>query len=101
MRLRAEELGVTVPRLLVESALSGGGEAVRERAAENEFRHELRVELNQLQRAVGAIGVNINQIAKGVNATGELDPELEPALAYLRRVLRRTEEFCEQWRVVP
>lgn len=97
--LRADKLGVTVPRLLVESALAGGAEAVEVDRAEQEERRELWVELNRLQRAVGAIGVNLNQLAKASNATGELDEELRHSLAHLRRVLVRGEEFFEQWGV--
>lgn len=97
--LRADKLGVTVARLLVESALAGGAEAVAAERAEMEDRRALWAELNRLQRAVGAIGVNINQLAKVSNATGELDEQLRHSLAHLRRVLVRGEEFFEQWGV--
>lgn len=97
--LRAERLGVTVPRLLVESALQGGAERLEARLTESQERVQLGVELNQLQRKVGAIGVNINQIARATNATGEWQPELESSLVYLRKVLRQIEEFRDRWSV--
>lgn len=97
--LRAERLGVTVPRLLVESALQGGAERLEARRTESQERVQLGVELNQLQRKVGTIGVNINQIARATNATGEWQPELESSLVYLRKVLRQIEEFRDRWSV--
>ena len=97
--LRAERMGVTVPRLLVESALEGGAERLEARRTESQERAQLGVELNQLQRKVGAIGVNINQIARATNATGEWQPELESSLVYLRKVLRQIEEFRDRWSV--
>lgn len=97
--LRAERMGVTVPRLLVESALQGGAERLEARRTESEERVQLGVELNQLQRKVGAIGVNINQIARATNTTGEWQPELESSLVYLRKVLRQIEEFRDRWGV--
>lgn len=97
--LRAERLGVSVPRLLVESALSEGAGAVEVHQRESEHRLQLNVELNRLQRQVGAIGVNINQIARATNATGEWQPELEHSLAHLRNVLRQVEKFRDRWSV--
>lgn len=97
--LRAERMGVTVPRLLVESALQGGAERLEARRTESQERVQLGVELNQLQRKVGAIGVNINQIARATNATGEWQLELESSLVYLRTVLRQIEEFRDRWSV--
>lgn len=97
--LRAERMGVTVPRLLVESALQGGAERLEARRTESQERVQLGVELNQLQRKVGAIGVNINQIARATNATGEWQSELESSLVYLRKVLRQIEEFRDRWSV--
>lgn len=99
--LRAERLGVTVPRLLVESALQGGAASVEVQHREREDRTQLNVELNQLQRKVGAIGVNINQIARATNATGEWQPELQQSLVYLRGVLRQLEDFRDRWSVQP
>lgn len=99
--LRAERLGVSVPRLLVESALSEGAAAVAVEQREREARTQLNVELNRLQRQVGAIGVNINQIARATNATGEWQPELASSLVYLRKVLRQVEDFRDRWSVAP
>lgn len=95
---RAGRLGVSVPRLLVESALSeGGGVDVERRAREDEARKEMLLGLFALRRAVGAIGVNLNQIAKATNATGEIEETLVPAVAHLRTVLRRLGVFMDGW----
>lgn len=97
LRVRADALGVTIPRLLVESALAGGAEAVRDQQAEDQFRREMRVELARLRRGLGAVGVNINQIARAANVTGETEAELSGAVAHLRTVLTRHEDFYRQW----
>lgn len=95
--LRAERLGVTVPRLLVESALNDGVVALEQKRQDEEARVRLLVEINHLQRKVGAIGVNINQIARATNATGEWQPEMESSLRQLRVVLRQLEDFRDNW----
>lgn len=95
--LRAERLGVTVPRLLVESALNDGVVALEQKRQDEEARIRMLVEINHLQRKVGAIGVNINQIARATNATGEWQPEMESSLRQLRVVLRQLEDFRDNW----
>ncbi len=62
--LRAAERRITVVRLLVESALSGGADAAKAKS-------ELAGELFRITRLLGKIGVNINQIARVTNATLE------------------------------
>ena len=64
---RASEAGWTVSRLLVESALAGGADAATARA-------ELAGEMFRVVRMLGKIGVNINQLARATNATGEVQP---------------------------
>ncbi len=64
---RAAKQGVTVARLLVESALSdssGETRAERENALSLYFR---------LERLLGNVANNINQIAKVANTTGSVD----------------------------
>lgn len=64
---RASEQGVTVARLLVESALAdGGGETRAER--ENNLRLYFRIE-----RLLANVANNVNQIAKVANTTGGID----------------------------
>lgn len=90
--LRAAAEGVSLPRLLVESTLnpqwrgegsaSGGGAGLSRR-------QEALVALEQaseLRNLLGALGRNINQIARFVNSTdGELPGELSASLAAVQR----------------
>jgi Bacterial mobilisation protein (MobC) len=61
---RAAGLGVSIPRLLVESALSG----VETPAA----RRAWIAELFELRRLVATIANNVNQLARTANISGEL-----------------------------
>jgi hypothetical protein len=74
--------GVSVPRLLVESTLAGGRGSVGERAA-------VLAELVALSRALGRVGVNVNQIARATNATGEMHEQTVDTLAVVREVGER------------
>lgn len=73
---KADRHGWTIARLLAESALAGSAE---EAAAVR----ELVGELMDLQLALGAVGNNLNQIARATNATLEWHPE---TLAVLKDV---------------
>jgi hypothetical protein len=64
LRARAAELGVSVPRLLVESALEG-----RETPTE---RRGLIVELFELRRLLATVANNVNQLARAANISGEV-----------------------------
>lgn len=72
--------GVTVARLLADSALKAPRASVS--------REDL-TELFETTRLVGALGNNLNQIAKVANSTGELVPETAATLAAVRRVFDR------------
>lgn len=100
LQVLAQRLEVSVPRLLVEATLRGGADAVEAHQLENEERTALRLELNQLRRAVGAVGVNVNQAAKVMNATGERPEDLADTLRHVRQVLRRIETFTDRWGTV-
>jgi hypothetical protein len=80
--------GITVARLLVESALSGGAESAIQRAA-------VVTELSVLGTALGRVGVNLNQIARVTNATGEVQPATEATLAAVREVAARLEAVLD------
>jgi Bacterial mobilisation protein (MobC) len=72
LRDRAAELGVSVPRLLVESALAepGGGYLVpREQALQ---RRQVIIEIFELRHLVATIANNVNQLAKVANTSGDL-----------------------------
>ena len=64
MRARAGELGVSVPRLLVESALSGVETPAERRA--------WIAGLFELRRLLATVANNVNQLAKVANTSGEL-----------------------------
>ena len=64
LRARAGECGVSVPRLLVESALSGVETPAERRA--------WIAELFELRRVLATVANNVNQLAKTANITGEL-----------------------------
>ncbi len=94
LRVHADELGVSVQRLLVESTLSAfQGETVTER-------RDLLTALFQLQRGLAAAGNNINQIARAANATGEVQADLNASLDHLRATVTRIDEVLESLKIV-
>jgi len=85
---RADERGITVSRLLVESALAGGAEAAKTKAV-------LAGELFGISRLLGRLGVNVNQIAKATNSARRVQPETAAALDATVRVCHRIEGFLD------
>ena len=87
--LRAAEHGnVSIPRLLVESALAGGTEAARTLAG-------VAAELFRTSAFLGKVGVNVNQIARATNATLETQPETVAAMEAVVRVCDRIDALLE------
>lgn len=82
LRAKAVEQGVTVPRLLVEAALAGGGETATQR-------RELAAELFATYRLLAQISNNVNQIARAVNATGDTPAQTAATLEAVRRTAQR------------
>jgi hypothetical protein len=82
----AERHRVTVARLLVESALSEGGETPSERR--NQF-----LELSNLARLVGTVANNINQIARHANSTSEIPADAAAAITGAKSVIHRVDRF--------
>ncbi len=82
---RAEAQRVTVSRLLVESALAPQGETPTQR-------RELLAELFAVNRLLGNLANNVNQIAKATNATGEWQPQTSATLEAVRRASGRIED---------
>ena len=78
----AEAQRVTVPRLLVESALSERGETPTQR-------REAMAELFAVRRLLAAVSNNVNQIARHANAGDEFPADAAGALAGVRRVAAR------------
>lgn len=70
----AQEQGVTVPRLLVESAMAGErGETASERRA-------VITELFAVHRSVAGVANNVNQITRKLHTTDELAAETRQVL---------------------
>src|SRR5699024_7478416 len=83
LMLKASAQGVSVQRLMVESALTfETGETATER------RDAIGVIL-QAQRQLAAIGNNLNQIARATNAGEPIEAGITRSLEYLRSVMRR------------
>ena len=87
--LVAQSLGVTVSRLLVESALAGErGETATERA-------RLLTELFAVHRTLAGVANNVNQIAKKLHGTGELAVESGVVLGEARAVMARIDALID------
>ncbi|MBT1003910.1 plasmid mobilization relaxosome protein MobC [Paenarthrobacter sp. DKR-5] len=78
----AEKHRVTIPRLLIEAALNEDSESPSERR--DQF-----MQLSQLQRLIGTVANNINQIARHANSTGVIPAEAAASIAHARRVIIR------------
>ena len=87
LRLAGEQ-GVTVARLLVESALTAGSETPSER-------RNAIAELFALHRLLASISNNVNQMAKATNATGEIQAELSATLGAVRRTAMRIDDAID------
>jgi len=81
---RAEVLGVSVPRLMVEAAL-----ADPDRTATSAERQEAMVELFAVRRLLAAVSNNVNQLARQANSTGEVPGEAAATIAAARRLAGR------------
>lgn len=86
---RAEAQRVTVARLLVESALAPQGETPTQR-------RELLAEMFAVNRLLGNLANNVNQIAKATNATGEWQAETAATLAAVRRTSARIDDAIDR-----
>jgi hypothetical protein len=84
LTLRADVLGWTVQRLMIESALADRGETATER-------RELLTTLFTVARYLGAVSNNVNQIARAVNATSDVQEDLAATLAAVRRTADRVD----------
>ncbi len=85
---RSEALGITVPRLLLESALAGSKEASTER-------RDAMVELFAVRRLLAAVSNNVNQIARHANSGDEFPRDAAGALLAVRRVVARIDVSIE------
>lgn len=85
----AEMQRVSVPRLLVESALAQSGETPTER-------RNAMAELFGVHRLLAGVANNVNQIARATNATGEWQAETAAALDAVRRTAGRIDDVVDE-----
>jgi hypothetical protein len=85
---RAERERVSVPRLLIEAALAGAGETPTQR------RHAMTA-LFGLRRSLAGLAINVNQLAKQGNVTGQFPPEAERVLPEIRRAVERIDQAID------
>ena len=88
----AEAQHVTIPRLLVESALAS---ATSETPTE---RRNAMAELFALHRLLAAVSNNVNQMARATNATGEVQEAPVGTPSKLREVAERVAAFVDELR---
>lgn len=85
---RAEREKVTVPNLLISSALSVHSDSPTERRA-------IAAELMSLHNLLARSSNNINQLARQANATGEFPTEAREALKHIRSVATRIDDAID------
>lgn len=84
---------VSVPKLLVDSALAGGAAAAAANAA---VRHEVIAQMFATHRLLAGIANNVNQMARATNATGEVQDAMVVTLAKVREVADRIDAFVDE-----
>ena len=85
---RAARERVTVPNLLVSSALSEHSDSPTERRA-------IAAELMALHNLLARSSNNINQLARQANATSEFPLEAREALKHIRKVAMRIDDAID------
>jgi Bacterial mobilisation protein (MobC) len=87
LRAKAAELGVSVPRLMVEAALSG--------VETPTDRRRMIAELFEVRRLLATVANNVNQLARAANISGQVDAEqrLERTLVEVDELLARMREL--------
>ena len=87
LRARASELGVSVPRLMVESALSG--------VETPSDRKQQIAELFEVRRLLATVANNVNQLARSANISGQVDVgrRLEETLVEVDELLARMRDL--------
>lgn len=93
----AAEADLTIPHLIAETVLLALDGKDRLTVAD---RRALAAELALQQRALVAIGRNLNQLTRTANATGHAPPETAVALRAVARAAMRVEETLGRLRGV-
>src|SRR5699024_5270796 len=88
LRLAAHQ-NVTVQRVLVESALR------TDTSVSRAVIQELITKLFVLSQQISAVGVNLNQIAKVANASGEVPDDLGNVFQGLKQLYFKTEQAID------
>lgn len=89
LRGRAQQFGVTVPRLLFESAVTGRGETSTERKA-------VIAELFAVTRLMATVANNVNQLARYANTEGQFPAEAGRVVGEYRVLAHRVEELIDR-----
>ncbi len=87
----ASRHGVTVPRLLVMSALERSDEIT------SADKRELLVELFTIHRLLGNMANNVNQIARAVNSTGDLPGQTGAVMSVLWSTMQRVNREIDRF----
>jgi hypothetical protein len=90
--LRAAAQRVTVPRLLVESALADGGETPAQR-------REAIVQLFAMRRDLAGLATNMNQIARYANTIEAVPEDAYAAMVEVRELVARMDAVIDGLRV--
>jgi hypothetical protein len=85
LRARGAELGMSVPRLMVESAISGVETPTE--------RRQMVAELFETRRLLATVANNVNQLARSANISGEVASERR-----LEETLREVDELVAKLR---
>jgi hypothetical protein len=98
LEAEAASQGVTVARLMVESALANdqASDAQNVELTVTEKR-DLITALWGLKSAIGGVAVNVNQVARYANETQTFPADAEELMLVSREVLVRVEEFCAEF----
>jgi hypothetical protein len=89
----AGQYRVSVPKLLVDSALAGGAASAAENSS---VRHELLSQMFGTHRVLAGVARNVNQMAKATNATGDVRAEMVATLAKVRELADRIDAFVDE-----
>lgn len=87
----AERAGRTVPAFLVEAGLKAGGYQTETERRESIFA------LFQLREQLARIGNNVNQMAKLLNAEGEVHADLCATLSAVREKIELVDDVVERF----
>lgn len=85
--------GVSVSKLLVDSALSG---SAAEAGAANADRRDLAIQLLKVNRLLSNVANNLNQMTKVLHSTGELPPQTGEVLDAVRKTVLRVEGLLDR-----